>query len=239
MYKRVMLKLSGEMLQGDKDSGISFDVAAKFARALVEIQKSGVQVAVVIGGGNFWRYRDFKDEALDRVTSDHTGMIATIMNALVMSNVIEQHGGEVRTCSALPILGVAPSYVQKKALKHLEKGRIVLLPGGTGSPFFTTDSAAALRALELNCDVLLKATKVDGVYDSDPFENTDAKKFDKLSYEEVIEKKLEVMDITAVSLLQKSGMPIVVFNIDPVENLRKVLSGEKIGTIIQKVENRK
>lgn len=231
-YKRVMLKLSGEMLEGDRESGISFEKVREFAKALIEVQKKGIQIAVVMGGGNFWRYRDFKNEKLDRVFSDYTGMVATIMNAMILDNVIEQLGGEVRTYSALPIKNVVAPYIQRKAKYEMSEGKIILLPGGTGSPFFTTDSAAALRACELECDVFLKATKVDGVYDSDPEKNPKAKKFDKLTYQEIIEKRLGVMDLTAVSLLREVNLPILVFNIDPVFNLKKVLQGAKIGTMV-------
>lgn len=231
MYKRVMLKLSGEML-GGADASFDFERVRGFARALVDLATSGVQTAAVIGAGNIWRHRDFENQNLDRVTSDNSGMIATAINALVLADAIEQAGGLVSVFSALPIERVIAAFDFQKARMHLEKGRIVILAGGTGHPYFTTDTAAALRAMELKCDVLLKATKVDGVYDSDPVKNPKAKKFDTMSYNQVLDLELGVMDLTAIELLRKEGIPIRVFDISDVGNLQKVVKDGKIGTTI-------
>lgn len=231
MYKRVMLKLSGEML-GNGDAPFDFERVRGFAAALVGLQKTDVQVAVVIGAGNIWRHRDFESQNLDRVTSDNAGMTATVINVLVLADAIERTGGAVSVFSALPIERVAAAFDFQKARMHLTKGRIVILAGGTGHPYFTTDTAAALRACELKCDVLLKATKVDGVYDSDPVQNPNAKKFEIMTYDEVLDLKLGVMDLTAVELLRQEGIPIRVFDISDVGNLQKVCKGAKIGTVI-------
>ena len=231
MYKRVMLKLSGEMF-GSDSAPFDFESIRGFARALASLQKSGVQTAVVIGAGNIWRHRDFTDQNLDRVTSDNAGMVATVINALALSDAIERIGAHVSVFSALPVEKVVSGFEFQKARMHLEKGRIVILAGGTGHPYFTTDTAAALRACELKCDVFLKATKVDGVYDSDPVSNPNAKKFEVMGYDEVLNRELGVMDLTAVTLLRQEGIPIRVFDISDAGNLQKVVKDAKIGTTI-------
>lgn len=228
-----MLKLSGEVLLGKQHSGIDHAVLEELCREVLEIKKLGVQIVIVIGGGNIWRYRDFKETGIERVTSDNIGMLATIMNAVAMQSMFEKLGADCRVASAVDIPQIAEPYLRRKVIRHLEKGRIVICAGGTGSPFFTTDSAAALRALETNCEVLLKATNVEGVYDKDPDIHKNAKRFEKLSYHEVLEMDLAFMDQAAVSLCKESSVPIIVFNLEKRGNIKKVVSGEKIGTVIQ------
>ena len=241
MYKRIMLKLSGEALNQSlrSDSGqalhedggvLNTEALKSIAAEIMEIAKSGVQIAVTIGGGNIWRYRDMKDSGIERTASDAMGMLATIMNAVALQAALESLGGVSRVCSAIDVPQLAEPYLQRKALRHLEKGRIVICAGGTGNPYFTTDSAAALRALELSCEVILKATNVDGVYDKDPKTAKDAKKYDTLSLQEAIEKDLHVMDQAALSLCRDQKLPIVVFNFGTRGNLLKVVKGEKVGT---------
>ena len=231
-YKRVMLKLSGEVLLGDNDSGIDFDILHALCGEITEIANMGVEVVVVIGAGNIWRYRDNTGSGIDRVSSDYMGMLATIMNAVAMQSSIEEQGVYVRVCSALNIPQVAEPYLRRRAIRHLEKGRVVICAGGTGNPFFTTDSAAALRALELDCEVLLKATKVDGVYDKDPMKYKDAVKFDTMKYTDVLGMDLEFMDSAAVSLCKDSKLPIMIFDLTGKGNVQKAVMGEDIGTIV-------
>jgi uridylate kinase len=231
-FKRIMLKLSGEVLEGNKDSGIDFNVIDEFCLEIKKIVSAGVQVAIVIGGGNFWRYRDFKDSYLDRVHSDYMGMIATLLNAMAMQQGFLKCGVKARVLSALPVDSVMEKYNRDNGVNYLENEEVVICAGGTGSPFFTTDTAAALRALELNCDVLLKGTKVDYVYDKDPKKYKNAKKYEEMTYTEVLEKKLEVMDLSAVSMCLSGDLPVIVFNQQIPGNLSKVVKGEKIGTII-------
>ena len=230
MYKRIMLKLSGEALSGAKEFGLNDTALHSIAGEIMEIAKTGTQIAVTVGGGNIWRYRDMKDSGIERTASDAMGMLATIMNAVALQAALESLGGVSRVCSAIDVPQLAEPYLQRKALRHLEKGRIVICAGGTGNPYFTTDSAAALRALELSCEVILKATNVDGVYDKDPKTAKDAKKYDTLSLQEAIEKDLHVMDQAALSLCRDQKLPIVVFNFGTRGNLLKVVKGEKIGT---------
>ncbi|MDP4007973.1 MAG: UMP kinase [Candidatus Peregrinibacteria bacterium] len=231
-YKRVMLKLSGEVLLGDQDNGIDFDILHNLCGEIVEVAKMAVEVVVVIGAGNIWRYRDNTGSGIDRVSSDYMGMLATIMNAVAMQSAIEDQGVYVRVCSALNIPQVAEPYLRRRAIRHLEKGRVVICAGGTGNPYFTTDSAAALRALELDCDVLLKATKVDGVYDKDPKKFDDAKRFDTMKYTDVLGMDLEFMDSAAVSLCKDSKLPIIIFDLTSKGNIQRVVAGENIGTVI-------
>ena len=232
-YKRIMLKLSGEVLGGAGKSGnIDSKFLEKLCKEVIEVSDLGVQVAIVVGGGNIWRYRDFKETGIDRVISDNIGMLATIMNAVAMQSMFEKLGKDCRVATAIDIPQVAEPYLRRKVVRHLEKNRIVICAGGTGSPYFTTDSAAALRALETNCDVLLKATNVDGVYDSDPDNNPDAKLFETLSYHDVLEKELAFMDASAVSLCKDSVLPIVVFNLNKEGNIKRAASGDPIGTLI-------
>ena len=231
-YKRIMLKLSGEVLEGKNGGGIDFKVLRALCQEVAAAKKMGAEVVIVIGGGNIWRYRDFKDSGLDRVSSDYMGMLATIMNAMAMDDQFGKIGLEARTLSAISMPVVVGTYLRAKALDYLKKGKIVICAGGTGSPYFTTDSAAALRALELNCDVLLKATKVDFVYDKDPLKFKNAKKFTKLSYNEVLKRELAVMDLSAVSLCLGKKLPIVVFNLNQKNNIAKAVKGEAVGTLI-------
>lgn len=227
-----MLKLSGEVLEGSLGSGIDFAVMESLCSEVLELKNLGAEVAIVIGGGNIWRYRDFKETGIDRVTSDNIGIMATIMNGVAMQSMFEKLGAECRVSSAIDVPAVAEPYRRRRGMRHMEKGRIVILSGGTGSPFFTTDSAAALRALELNCDVLLKATKVDGVYDKDPKKHKDAKMYDSITYHDVLEKDLGFMDLSAVSLCKEGKVPIIVFNLQKKGNMKKAIFGEKIGTVV-------
>jgi uridylate kinase len=231
-YKRVLLKLSGEVFKGSLVSGIDGKVLLDLAKDVKELKSLGCQVGIVIGGGNIWRYRDFKHLDFGRVTSDTMGMMATCMNALAFESALKSVGVDVRAVSSFPCEKAMENYLPKRAKRHLEKGRVVIFAGGTGSPFFTTDSAAALRALEMDCDVLLKATKVDYVYDKDPIKYKDAKKYTKMSYQEVIEKGLEVMDLTCASLCKDSGIPMIVFNLNGKGSIKKAVTGENIGTLI-------
>lgn len=231
-YKRVLLKISGEVLEGSKEFGIDYPVLHTICEQIVAVQKKGVEIVVVIGGGNIWRYRDCLDSGIERSSSDAIGMMATIMNSVAMQAAIEKQGAQCRVCSAINIPQIAEPYLRRRAIRHLEKSRIVICAGGTGSPYFTTDSAAALRALELQCDVLLKATKVDGVYDSDPEKNPDAKFFKEITLQEALEKDIRVMDQAAISLAKERDLPIRVFNINPPENILKVALGEDIGSLV-------
>lgn len=231
-YKRILLKLSGEVLGGSDGSGIDGKVLKDLASEIKKLQVLGCQIGIVIGGGNIWRYRDFKSLNFDRVVSDQMGMMATVMNALAMEQALKSLGAKVRAVSSFPCENALENYVVKRARNHLEKGSIVIFAGGTGNPFFTTDSAAALRALEMKCDVLLKATKVDYVYDKDPVKFKDAKKFEQLSFQKVIEKNLGVMDLTCASLCKDGNLPMLVFNLAKKGNIEKAVKGIKIGTII-------
>lgn len=232
-YKRIMLKLSGEVLLGTHESGIDHKMLQALCREIIEVAKLGVQIVIVIGGGNIWRFRDFKETGIERVTSDNIGMLATIMNATAMQSMFEKLDIECRVASAINIPQIAEPYLRRRVIRHLEKGRIVICAGGTGSPFFTTDSAAALRALETNCEVLLKATNVTGVYNKDPDKFKNAKMFSELNYHQVLEMDLEFMDQAAVTLCKESSVPIIVFNLKKRGNIKKAVLGQKIGTIIK------
>jgi len=231
-YNKVLLKLSGEVFKGNLPSGIDGDVLMGFAKDIKKLQQIGVKVGIVIGGGNIWRFRDFKDLKLDRVTSDTMGMMATVMNALALESALKILKADVRAVTSFPCEKAMETYVPKRAQHHMDKGKIVIFAGGTGSPFFTTDSAAALRALEMNCDVLMKATKVDYVYDKDPIKFKDAKKYTKMNYQEIIEKNLGVMDLTCASLCKEGKLPMLVFNLNAKDSLIKAVKGDAIGTII-------
>lgn len=231
-YKRILLKLSGEVFKGNSDDSISGEILMDLAKEVYKLQKLGCQVGIVIGGGNIWRYRDNKKLKLDRVTSDTMGMMATVMNALAFEAALKQLGADVRAVSSFPAEKAMENYLPKRAKHHMAKGRIVIFAGGTGSPFFTTDSAAALRALEMECDVLLKATKVDYVYDKDPMKHKDAKKYTKMKFQDVIEKGLEVMDLTCASLCKEGKIPMIVFNLNSKGGIEKAVKGATIGTII-------
>jgi len=231
-YKRVLLKLSGEVFKGDLDYGFDGKVLMDLAADVKELQDMGCEVGIVIGGGNIWRFRDNEHLTFSRVNSDTMGMMATVMNALAFESALKELGADVRAMSAFPCEKAMENYVPKRALNHLAKKRIVIFGGGTGSPFFTTDSAAALRAVEMECDVLLKATKVDYVYDKDPTKFDDAKKYETLDYQTVVEDRLGVMDLTCAALCSESSLPMLVFNLNVKGNIKKAVLGEKIGTLL-------
>ncbi len=233
-YKRIILKISGEALAGDKGIGLETDTINRISEEVGEIHKAGVEVAIVVGGGNFWRGRSGK--GMDRTTADHMGMLATVINSLALQDALEAEEIPTRVQTAIEMRQIAEPYIRRKALRHLEKKRIVIFACGTGNPYFTTDTTAALRAAEIDADLILKATKVDGVYDSDPFENPGAKKFAKLSYIDVLNKGLRVMDSTAASLCMDNNIPIVVFRIGERGNMLKVINGELIGTMVADIE---
>lgn len=227
--KRILLKLSGEALMGNHESGIDFHILGKLADQILTLKKSGFEIAVVLGAGNIWRYRDNQGSHIDRVYSDYMGMLATIINSVALMSAIENRGGYVRVCSALDIPSVAEPYIKRRATRHLEKGRIVICAGGTGNPYFTTDTAAALRALELECDILLKASNIDGVYSDDPRKNPKARRYTKISYDQVLEKDLKVMDGAAIALCRDRKLPIQVFEYGRKGDLEKAVKG-KVGT---------
>ena len=230
-YKRVLLKLSGEVLAGAAGKGIDNETVIKICRSVKKVADMGVDVGIVVGGGNFWRGRT--SEHMDRTRADHIGMLATAMNSLALCDALEQLGADVRVQTAIEMRQIAEPYIRNKAIRHFEKGRIVIFGCGTGSPFFSTDTAAALRSVEINADALLKATNVDGVYDKDPNKFDDAVKFDTVSFQEVITRDLKVMDSTAFSLCKDNDMPIIVFNLDDPENIVRAVSGETIGTTVK------
>lgn len=231
-YKRILLKLTGEALSGEAGFGISVEEVDVIANRVKEVYEMGVEVALVIGGGNLWRGKQGLDHGMDRATADYMGMIATVMNALVLMDVMERKGVLTRVMSAVEMRAIAEPYIRRRAIRHLEKGRVVIFGGGTGNPIFSTDTAAALRATEIDADVLIKATKVDGVYDSDPNKNADAKKFEKMSYIDVLNRRLTVMDSTAISLCMENQMPILVLNLWDKTALVRALHGEAVGTSI-------
>lgn len=232
-YKRILLKLSGEMFGGNKKEGIDFKSVEEIATTLLNLKnKYPIDLAVVIGAGNIFRGRMVNNRNFDRAQADYMGMLGTIINCLALQGEIERMGGQTRLLSEITVTTVCEPFIRRRALRHLDKGRIVILGGGTGNPFFTTDSAAALKATELQCDVVLKGSNVDGVYDSDPKKNNGAKKFETLTYQYALEKGLMVMDATAFALCQHEKIPIIVFNANKLENLEKIISGEKVGTLI-------
>jgi uridylate kinase len=231
-YRRILLKLSGEALMGEADYGIDPKMIGRLADEIIEAQKAGIQVGVVIGGGNIFRGAGLAAAGMDRVTGDHMGMLATVMNALAMQEAIEKRGGFARVMSAIQIHDVAEDYIRRRAIRHIEKGRIVLFAAGIGNPFFTTDSAAALRAVEIGADLLLKATKVDGVYTADPAKHADATRYERLTYDEVIERKLAVMDTAAIALCRDDRMPMRIYDMTVPGNLMRILRGEPVGTLV-------
>jgi uridylate kinase len=231
-YKRVMLKLSGEALAGEKGYGIDFDVTNRIAEEIKVLVDMGVEVGAVVGGGNIWRGRS--GEGMDRTTADYMGMLATCINGLALQDSLENLGVITRVQTAIEMKAVAEPFIRRRAMRHLEKNRVVIFSAGTGNPYFSTDTTAALRAAEIEADVILLAKKVDGVYDKDPHKYNDAKKFDRLNYIEVLEKGLQVMDSTATSLCMDNSIPILVFGLDNPENIRKAVLGEKIGTLVCK-----
>ena len=231
-FHRILLKLSGEALMGEADYGIDPNVIGCLAEEIIETQRAGIQIGVVIGGGNIFRGVGLAESGMDRATGDHMGMLATVMNALAMQDAIEKRGGFARVMSAIQIHDVAEDYIRRRAIRHIEKGRIVLFAAGIGNPFFTTDSAAALRAIEIGADLLLKATKVDGVYDADPARHTDAKFYEHLSYDTIIARKLAVMDTTAIALCRDQRVPMRIYNMSIPGNLMRILCGAPIGTLV-------
>lgn len=231
-YRRILLKLSGEALAGPNGYGVDPERAEDVAMRVNDVHQLGVDVAIVIGAGNLWRGRSGLDRGMDRATADYMGMLATMMNALALMDAMERMGLYTRVQSAVEMHAVAEPYIRRRAIRHMEKGRVVILGGGTGNPYFSTDTAAALRAMELGADVLIKATKVDGVYDSDPMKNPEAVRFDHLSYMETINRRLQVMDSTAISLCMDNNLPILVLNLWNPEDLKGALYGEKVGTLV-------
>ncbi len=229
-YKRVVLKLSGEVLQGRQGFGIDPQEVRSIAEQIREIRELNVQVALVIGGGNILRGQSVAEQGMDRSTADYMGMLATVINAMALQDALEKIEVHTRVLTAIEMQQIAEPYIRRRAMRHLEKGRVVIFAGGTGNPYFTTDTTAALRAIEINADVILKATKVDGVYNADPKIDRSAKKYDKLKYIEVLKKRLKVMDATAISLCMDNRLPIVVFNLLKRGNIKKVILGQNIGT---------
>ena len=233
VYKRIILKLSGEALQGRQAHGIDIDICISLAKQIKEIHEFGIDVALVVGGGNIFRGQiESKRFGLDRSVADYMGMLATVINGLALQNALEKINVPTRVLTAIEMRSVAEPYIRRRALRHLEKGRVVIFVAGTGNPYFTTDTAAALRAKEIDADVILKATKVDGVYSADPMKNRNAKKFTKLKFINVLRKELKVMDATAISLCMDNHLPIVVFNLTKEGNIKRAVLGENIGTIV-------
>jgi len=232
LYRRVLLKLSGEVLAGEQDFGIDPVKANYLAEEVQSIRESGVEVGLIIGAGNIFRGMQAASKGMDRVTGDYLGMLATIMNAISLQDALEKVGCETRTLSAISVSQIAEPYIRRRAIRHLEKGRVVIIAGGTGNPFFTTDSAAALRAVELNAEVVLKGTKVDGIYDKDPMIHEDAVKFETVSFSKVLNDNLRVMDMTAITLCKENNLPIRVFNINHTGDLKALVLGGKIGTLV-------
>jgi uridylate kinase len=233
VYKRVLLKLSGEALMGDAEYGIQPEVISRFAKEISELNAQGVQLGVVIGGGNIFRGAGLAASGMDRVSADHMGMLATVMNALALQDALERNGTFCRVMSAIRIHEVCEDYLRRRAIRHLEKGRVVIFAAGTGNPFFTTDSAASLRAVEIGAELMLKATQVDGVYNADPRKDPNAVRYDELSYDEVINNRLAVMDTTAVVMCQEQKIPLRVFDVHTEGNLTKIIYGEQVGTLVK------
>ena len=232
-YKRVLLKLSGEVLMGDTAFGIDVETINRVAGELIDVQNSGVDLAIVIGGGNIFRGMSGTASGMDRASADYMGMLATVMNAIALQDAIERQGATVRIVSALHIKEVAEPYIRRRAVRHLEKGRILIFAAGTGNPYFTTDTAASLRAMEMQADAVLKGTKVDGVYTADPAKDPNATKYDTLTFTEALTKRLGVMDSTAMSLCRDNHMPIVVFDVTTPGHMLRAVSGEAVGTLVQ------
>ena len=232
IYKRVLLKLSGEALMGDAPFGIDPTVTAQIAHEVSEIQQLGVQTAIVIGGGNLFRGLAASARGMDRATGDYMGMLATVINALALQDALEHQGVLTRVASAIEMRAVAEPFIRRRAVRHLEKGRVVIFAAGTGNPYFTTDTAASLRAMEMKADVLLKATRVDGIYTADPMTTPDAERYERISYLQVLERGLKIMDVTAISLCMDNKLPIVVFNLRTPGNMRRVIMGDPVGTTV-------
>src|SRR6201998_851977 len=232
-YSKIVLKLSGESLQGPHGSGIDAETVARVAAELKEVSDIGVQVAIMVGGGNIFRGTRQKSLAVDRATADYMGMLATVINGLALQDALEKQGAHTRVLSAIDMNEVAEPFIRRRATRHLEKGRIVIFAAGTGNPYFSTDTAAALRAMEMKADVILKATRVDGIYDADPEQVADAKFFQQITYRDVLHQGLKVMDSTAISLCMDNGMPIVVFNMNTHGNIKRVVLGERVGSTVR------
>ena len=232
-YKRVLLKLSGEALMGEKGYGIDQKIVQFISKEIKDVSSFGVQLAVVIGGGNIFRGLEASSEGMERTTADYMGMLATVLNALALQNALEHRGIPTRVLSAIEMRELAEPYIRRRAMRHLEKGRVVIFAAGTGNPYFTTDTAAALRAMEIGAHVILKATKVDGVYSSDPLKDPRAKKFPEITFIDVLKKGLKVMDSTAVSLCMDNNLPIIVFNLMGKGNVKKIIEGKKVGTLVR------
>jgi uridylate kinase len=231
-FRRILLKLSGEVLAGEQGFGIDPKKATELAKEVKSIYDMGVSIGLIIGAGNIFRGLQAASKGMDRVTGDYLGMLATIMNAISLQDALEKVGVETRTLSAITVSKIAEPYIRRRALRHMEKGRVVIIAGGTGNPYFTTDTAAALRATELHAEVVIKGTKVDGVYDKDPAVNSDAKRYKNISFNEVLSKNLRVMDLTAITLCKENALPIRVFNINNKGDLKRLLNGEDIGTLV-------
>jgi uridylate kinase len=232
-YKRILLKLSGEALMGDRAYGIDPKRLSKYAQEIKQVVDKGIEVAIVIGGGNIFRGVSGASNGIDRVQGDHMGMLATCINGLALQSALEAEGIYTRLQTAIEIKEIAEPYIRRRAIRHLEKGRVVIFGGGTGNPYFTTDTAAVLRGIEINADAILKGTRVDGIYDVDPEKNKDAKKFENITFKEAIAKGLKIMDMTAFTLSEENKLPIIVFDMNTKGNLMKLVSGEKIGTIVK------
>jgi len=233
-YRRVLLKVSGEALMGDKSFGLDQATVSRIASEVGEVLKLGIEVCLVIGGGNIFRGLSAAEQGMERASADYMGMLATVMNALAMQNALERQGLDTRVLSAIPMTTVCEPYIRRRAIRHMERGRVVIFAAGTGNPFFTTDTAAALRSVEMGCDALIKGTQVNGVYDSDPKTNPDAKRFDRLSYMDVLSKDLKVMDASAISLARENDLPIIVCNIHKEGSFSRVLQGMGTCTLIDK-----
>ncbi|MBS1127745.1 MAG: pyrH [Nitrospirae bacterium] len=231
-YKRILLKLSGEALMGSQGHGIDLTVIDKIASEIKEIYENGLQIAIVIGGGNIFRGLSAAAKGMERASADYMGMLATVLNALALQNTLENKGVATRVQSAIEMRELAETYIRRRAVRHLEKNRVVIFAAGTGNPYFTTDTAAALRAMEIGADVIMKATKVDGVYSADPVKDSSAVKYDRLSYLDVLQKNLKVMDATAISLCMDNSLPIIVFNLNVPGNIKKIVAGEPVGTLV-------
>ena len=231
-YSRILLKLSGEALMGDQAYGVDPAVATRIAQDVAEIQNLGVQTSIVIGGGNIFRGLAASARGMDRSTADYMGMLATVINALALQDALEKHGVPTRVLTAIEMRAVAEPFIRRRAIRHLEKGRVVVFAAGTGNPYFTTDTAAALRAMEVKAEVILKATKVDGIYTADPVQHPDATRYDRISYLQVLQDRLQVMDATAISLCMDNKLPIIVFNLRTPGNIKRVVKGEPVGTTV-------
>jgi uridylate kinase len=235
-YRRILLKLSGEALMGELEYGIDPKILKQYAEEIASVHELGVEIGIVIGGGNIYRGVENSSDGIDKVTGDHMGMLATVINALALQNALERRGLLTRCLTAINMERIAEPYIRRRAIRHLEKGRIVIFAAGTGNPYFTTDTAAVLRAIEIEADVILKGTRVDGVYDSDPEKNSNAIHFPTITYTDVLKKNLRVMDLTAITLSQENKLPLIVFNMNVPGNLKRVVIGEQIGSLVSEMQ---